>query len=181
MKKSFFTVATIALLAGSVTFTSCIGSFNLSNKLLSWNQSVGDKFVNEVVFLAMWIVPVYEISMLADILVLNTIEFWTGDNPVQAGIVKEVQGENGMYTVETLEDGYSITDEEGQTMSLLYDKETSIWSAAAGNDVVKLVKIEDGNAIVYLPNGEEKNVALTADGVMSFRQILENPAYFAVK
>ena len=181
MKRRFFTVATIVLLAGSVTFTSCIGSFNLSNKLLSWNQSFGNKFVNEVVFLAMWIVPVYEVCMFADILVLNTIEFWTGDNPVQAGIVKEVQGEKGIYTVETLEDGYSITDEKGETMSLLYEKETNIWSATSGDDVVKLVKIEGENAIVYLSNGEERNIALTAEGVMSFRQTIENPAYFAVK
>lgn len=181
MKKRVFTVATIALLAGSVTFTSCIGPFNLSNKLLSWNQSVGNKFVNELVFLAMWIVPVYEICMLADVLVLNTIEFWTGNNPVQAGIVKEVQGENGIYTVETLENGYSITNEEGQEVSLLYDKESNVWSAATENDVVKLVKIEDGNAIVYLPNGQESNVALTADGVISFRQLVENSTYFAAK
>ena len=181
MKKRFFTVATVTLLAGSVAFTSCIGSFNLSNKLLSWNKSLDNKFVNEVVFLAMWIVPVYEICALADMLVLNSIEFWTGDNPMQAGIVKEVQGENGTYMVETLEDGYSITDEKGETMSLLYDKGTNIWSAASGNDVVKLVKIEDGNAIVYLPNGEERNIALTADGVISFRQSIENYAYFAVK
>ena len=180
MKKKFFTVATIALLTGSITFTSCIGPFNLSNKLLSWNQSVGDKFVNEVVFLVMC-VPVYGICALADILVLNSIEFWTGSNPVQARVVKEVQGKDGIYTVETLEDGYSITDEEGQTMSLLYDKGTNVWSAAAGNDVVKLVKIENGNAIVYLPTGEERNVALTAEGVMSFRQVLENSTYFAAK
>ena len=36
------------------------------------------KFVNELVFFAFWILPVYEVSGLADLLVLNSIEFWSG-------------------------------------------------------------------------------------------------------
>ena len=82
MKKKIFTAAMALVLAGSMTFTSCIGSFALSNKVLAWNQQVGSKFVNELVFFAFWIVPVYEITTLADVLVLNSIEFWSGSNPV---------------------------------------------------------------------------------------------------
>lgn len=50
--------------------------FSLTNKLLTWNRQVGSKFVNELVFFALWILPVYEVSGLADLLVLNSIEFW---------------------------------------------------------------------------------------------------------
>jgi len=82
MKKKFLTVAVAATLSLSLVSTSCIGSFSLTNKLLSWNQQVGNKFVNELVFFAFWVLPVYEISALADILVLNSIEFWSGSNMV---------------------------------------------------------------------------------------------------
>lgn len=174
-------MAAIAL-AGTLLFSSCIGSFNLSKKVLAWNQTIDNKFVNEVVFVALWIVPVYEVCMLADILVINSIEFWSGENPVEAGIVKKVQGENGVYTVETLDNGYNIKNEEGQEMELVYDKTTNTWSAVANGESTKVLKFEDEkNAIVYLPNGKEQKVELSNDGVLAFRQSIENAVFVAVK
>ena len=182
MKRRFFTLASAAILSGSVLFTSCIGSFSLSNKLLAWNQTIDNKFVNELVFFAFWIVPVYEVSMLADILVINSIEFWSGENPVAAGIVKEVQGENGIYTVETLENGYHIESEEGQSMNLVYDKETNTWSAVTNSQTTKLITFDgDDKAIVYLPNGMEKSVDLNKEGVSAFTHSVENAMFVAQK
>lgn len=181
MKKRFITVAAIAL-AGTMLFSSCIGSFNLSKKVLAWNQTIDSKFVNELVFVALWIVPVYEVCILADILVINSIEFWSGENPVEAGIVKKVQGENGIYTVETLEDGYKILNEEGQQVNLVYDKDSNTWSAVANGTTTKLVTLgENNDAIVYLPNGEEKKVELNNEGVLDFRQSVEGSMFFAAK
>ena len=48
MKKSYIAVALAVSILGGSTLTSCIGSFQLTNKLLSWNKSVGNKFVNEL-------------------------------------------------------------------------------------------------------------------------------------
>ena len=80
------------MLSGSVLFSSCIGSFGLWNSLKDWNQGVSNKFVNELIFLAFHIVPVYEIAYLADALVLNSIEFWSGSNPTASiGEVKTVK------------------------------------------------------------------------------------------
>ena len=102
MKKKSLTLLVAATLASSVLFSSCIGSFGLSNKLLDWNRNIDSKFVNELVFVAFWIVPVYEISALADILVLNSIEFWSGSNPVaDAGTVKTIETKDGTYAIET--------------------------------------------------------------------------------
>lgn len=182
MKKKFIAVSMITAVVGSLVFSSCIGSFNLSRKILAWNQTIDNKFVNEVVFVAMHIVPVYPVSFLADILVINSIEFWSGDNPVEVGIVKQVQGTDGVYTVETLENGYSIQNEKGEQTNLVYDKKTNTWSAVANGETTKLIKLEDeGKAIVYLPNGEEKAVDLTTEGVLAFRQSVENAIYFAQK
>lgn len=181
MKRRFVSVAAVAL-AGTLMFSSCIGSFSLFNKVLAWNQTIDNKFVNEVVFFAMWIVPVYEISFLADILVINSIEFWSGENPVQAGIVKKGQGENGVYTVETLENGYNIQNEAGQQVDLVYDKDTKTWSAVANGESTKLIKFEDEkNAIVYLPDGKEKSVELSNAGVLALRQSVESTMFYAAK
>ena len=76
MRKIRISVAAILLAGTSLVFTSCIGSFGLTNKVLSWNRNIGSKFVNELVFLAFWILPVYEVTALADVLVINSIEFW---------------------------------------------------------------------------------------------------------
>ena len=95
MKRSK-TLVVCAMLGGSIMFSSCIGSFGLWNNLKDWNQGVSNKFVNELIFVAFHIVPVYEIAYLADALVLNSIEFWSGSNPTASiGEVKEVKGENG--------------------------------------------------------------------------------------
>jgi hypothetical protein len=137
--------------------------------------------VNEVVFIALHIVPVYEVSYLADLFVINSIEFWTGENPVEAGIVKKVQGENGVYTVETLKDGYKIQNEKGQKMNLIYDKKTNTWNMVADGQTTKLLKVVDKeNAVVYV-DGKERNVALNAQGVLAFRQSVENNRFMAQK
>ena len=94
MKKLKIKVA-CALLGGSLLFSSCIGSFALWNNLKDWNQGIGNKFVNEVVFLAFNIIPVYGVAYFADVVVLNSIEFWSGSNPLaDVGTTKTVKGEN---------------------------------------------------------------------------------------
>ncbi len=84
----------ILAIAASMTTSSCIGSFSLTNKLLAWNKQAGNKIVNEIVFFAFWILPVYEVSALADIIVLNSIEFWSGNNPIAKG-TKVIDGKDG--------------------------------------------------------------------------------------
>jgi hypothetical protein len=69
----------VGLLAMS---SSCLGSYALFNTVKKWNGTLGDKWVNSVVHAALWFVPAYEFAFAADLLFLNTIEFWTGKNPV---------------------------------------------------------------------------------------------------
>ena len=66
-------------------------------------------------------------------------------------------------------------------MSLIYDKDTNIWSVAMGDYVTKLLKIEGENAIVFMPNGEEKSVELNEKGILAFRQEMQNIMFFAEK
>lgn len=171
MKKSK-TFLVCAMLSGSVLFSSCIGSFGLWNSLKDWNQGVSNKFVNELIFLAFHIVPVYEIAYLADALVLNSIEFWSGSNPTASiGEVKTVQGENGEYLVKTNENGYTITKKgEDKSVDLVYNKENNTWNAVADGQSFELVKMnEDGTAVLSLQNGTSMTVTPDAQGIATAR------------
>lgn len=183
MKRGNLKIAAI-LLSGSLLFSSCVGSFGLFNRLSSWNQSVGNKFVNELVFLAFNIIPVYGVAYIADALVINSIEFWSGSNPMaNVGDVKKVKGENGDYLVKTLENGYSITKEgETTSMDLTYNKEKSTWNVEANGESAELIKINnDGTADLFLPNGEKMNVTLDAQGMMAARQATMSNLMFAAR
>lgn len=184
MKKKSFTWLLAGTLASSILFSSCIGSFNLTNKLLTWNKGIDSKFVNELVFIAFWIVPVYEISTLADILVINSIEFWSGNNPVaDAGTVKTVDGKDGVYTVETKTDGYHIQKEgEEKAIDLVFNEADQSWNVEADGESTKLLKFNSEDEVVmYLPDGKEMNVELSQAGVLAFQQVANNYSYFAAR
>lgn len=156
----------------------------MTNKLLNWNNTIDSKFVNELVFIAFCIVPVYEISAIADLLVLNSIEFWSGSNPVaDAGTVKTIEGKDGTYTVETKADGYHIQKEgEEKAIDLVFDEADKSWSVEADGEEVKLLQFKDGDEVVmYLPDGGEMNVELSKAGVLAFRQAVESRSFYAAR
>ncbi len=76
MKKKF-----LALSIGVGLLTaSCLGPNKLFNDLHDWNMEVSENdAVNELVFLGFTIFPVYSIAYFIDIVVLNTVDYWSGD------------------------------------------------------------------------------------------------------
>jgi hypothetical protein len=75
--------ALIAAVVALGLFSSCLGPNKLWNKLHDWNTSVTDqRWANEGIFLVLNIIPVYGVSYAVDIIVLNSIEWWTGKNPM---------------------------------------------------------------------------------------------------
>lgn len=163
------------LLGGSVLFSSCIGSFGIWNQLKSWNENIGNKFVNEIVFLAFHVIPVYEVAYLADVLVLNSIEFWSGSNPLSdIGSSKTIQGTNGEYTITTNKNGYTITKagEENTPLDLVYNYENNTWNAVAEGESYELVAMnEDGTLTVKQANGADVTVTADQDGVNSIKML----------
>ena len=184
MKKKSLTLLLATTVASSILFSSCIGSFGLTNKLLTWNRSIDSKFVNELVFIAFWIVPVYEISALADVLVINSIEFWSGSNPVaDVGNVKTIDGKDGVYTVETKVDGYHIQKEgDEKALDLVFNEADQSWNVEADGESTKLLKFNGNDEVVMcLPDGKEMNVELSQSGVLAFQQVANGYSYYAAK
>ena len=78
------TVAGITL-GVCLTGTSCIGPNNAYNSLASWNSELTEsKYVNELAFLGLHIVPAYPLFLVGDYLIFNSWEFWTGENLISA-------------------------------------------------------------------------------------------------
>jgi hypothetical protein len=70
----------------AVNVSGCFGSFALVRKVYGINESISEnKFIRWAVFLGFSIIPVYAISGAVDALVLNSLEFWTGNNPLGGG------------------------------------------------------------------------------------------------
>jgi len=76
-------VVAALLVVSLIAAPGCYGPFTLTKQLHHWNGQVGDKWVNEVVFIVFVIIPVYGVATLADAIVFNSIEFWTGNNPLR--------------------------------------------------------------------------------------------------
>lgn len=172
MKKIKISVAALLLAGGTMLFSSCIGSFSLTKSVMDWNKGVGSKFVNEVVFVAFWILPVYEVTAIADILVLNSVEFWSGKNPMEASI-KTVETENGRYIVECDGKGYTITGEENKEETRLdFDEKTQTWSVNQdGESIPFMTFIDKDHVKMITPDGDFCTVELSEAGVTAYSNI----------
>lgn len=167
-----------------LTLTSCIGSYALFNKVLGWNQqATGNKFLDELIFIGLWIVPVYEVTLLADALVLNSIEFWSGNNPVAVGTVKEVESENGKFLVTTTKDGYSITKEGEETpVELKFNQEAQSWNVVCNGQSYEIMKLcNDGTVDLNMQNGKYINVTPDAQGVSAARDAIMGATFYAAR
>lgn len=163
MSKKNLTFLAAVLLISSISFQSCIGSFSLTNKVLTWNKNVSNKFVNELVFFAFWVLPVYEVTAAADLLVINSIEFWSGNIPMEANN-KVVETENGNYLITASDYGYKVTSPDGRLLCFDFDKDSQTWS----------FKINEGEEIDFLKFTDENHVKiLNHEGVFVDAEISE--------
>jgi hypothetical protein len=72
-----------AILVLGLGSTSCLGPDRAYGSVKNWNAGLSDKdWIDEIVFLGLWIIPVYPIALLGDVLIFNTIGYWGGDNPI---------------------------------------------------------------------------------------------------
>ena len=130
-------IATMAMMS-----VGCYGSFNLTKKVYNWNGSVGNKWVVELVFLACMVVPVYGIAGFIDAVILNTVEFWTGNNPMANKI--------------TSDDGTAVAfNKEKNEMTVTHAGKTFVISREEGKSTVK---DSEGNVLAYAVSDANGNM-----------------------
>ena len=82
----------------------CFGKFQLTKKVYKYNQDMSpDKWIQWFGFLVMSIIPIYGLAVAVDAVFANSIEFWTGENPIMAdtGVRRVAQGANGELAIAT--------------------------------------------------------------------------------
>jgi hypothetical protein len=125
-------VLSAALIAAFVPIATggCFGRFSLTRKVYDFNREIHkDKWIRWFAFLVMVIIPVYEIATLIDALIANSLEFWTGRNPISADSGQErwAFGPNGTVgSTRVLADGrleLSVWEKNGRLHELWLSRE----------------------------------------------------------
>ena len=175
----------VLLLSGCIVFSSCIGSFSLFNSYAKWQRTMTDnKFVNAIVgFVLMPICG--SISILVDSLVLNTIEFCSGKNPMSADIGKtrQVLGSDGsLYAVTTLKNGYEIKSANGEVSHFYYNQKTDTWSYEQNGVKQDIFRYNtDGTLTVMMQDGQQMQVTPDEAGLYNARMAANGGHYFAMR
>ncbi len=143
------------LLVGCIVFSvSCTGPFKLTKRVHKWQTSFENKWVDEVAFLGCVILPVYSLSTLGDAIIFNSIEFWTGDNPMDT---VKLEKEGRTVTMTQQEDG-SIRISDGQRVVRLERSANGVKAKDAnGNLMYRAVEQEGGKVSVYDASGKLVN------------------------
>ncbi|HPS59457.1 MAG TPA: DUF3332 domain-containing protein [Spirochaetota bacterium] len=178
MKKKGIAFA-LSLALGIASIQGCIGTFGLTGKLYNFNKGIGNKWINELVFFVLIVVPVYEIALVVDALIFNSLEFWTGSNPVSMHPgekeVQYVKNEGKIYKIEATQNRFHIVQvdgpEKGETADLVFNPETNTWLAGKGNELKKVVQYvgQSEQVRIFKPSGEFVTVRsdATADEIYS--------------
>src|SRR5690242_16926345 len=134
-------IVTSLVLVGFMTVSAaCYGPFNLTRNVYHWNSNikgsgeVNEKWMKEIVFFGMIVIPVYMFSALLDAFVFNSIQFWSGDNPI-----KLTQGPDGhIQEVQFRDQTIRVTwSDDHRSAALTYRRE--------GQAVSTALIVEDGN------------------------------------
>ncbi len=134
--------------------TGCIGNFGLVGKVRKFNLDVSkDRWGREIVFVVLYVVPVYQFAGFLDLVVFNSIEFWSGKNPIDGSAsvtpvaMKEWTTEDGTkVTMRGLPDDsidVTVTGADGQTRFFNLTRSDAGVTArdAAGNVIVSSTEL----------------------------------------
>ncbi|MFC5047996.1 DUF3332 domain-containing protein [Aquimarina hainanensis] len=156
------------LLSASILFSSCLGSFSAFNQLRDWNDGLTDnKFMDNLIFWALNIVPVYGLFFIGDVIIFNVVEFWSGSNPIAMNEgeteVQYVEKDGNKFKMVATKNRLQVEVVEGKRkgdkLDMVYSPSKKSWSAIKPNgEVIKLSSFEEGFYVVHLPNGEKVKI-----------------------
>jgi hypothetical protein len=168
----------VALCASVSVLSGCFGSFLLVRNLYEFNADVENEYLRSLLFWGLIIIPVYEFAALGDAVVLNVIEFWTGENPLESiGAPEDVQvlrASRDVLRLKRLSPAGTVEEIElvrvGERAGLARRADGEIVSAAeilgdgsialTSSDVVRVIAAEDVRAF-------ERAAKAGAGGLMS--------------
>jgi hypothetical protein len=156
MKKIVAAVVLVAFFT-----TGCTGSFDLTHKLYNWHRSQTDKWSDELCFLLVAITPIYGLAIFADSIIFNSIEFWTGKNPVDNMSSIPAQSRMAQNGKDKLQMSYN--SKTGQVQVALANNHGFIFERTATGVIAKnekgqvlysSVQSENGDVAIYDGSGK---------------------------
>jgi len=157
-------VAAIVMGSFLTVTTACYGPFNLTRNVYHWNSNikggkeVNEKWMKEFVFFGMIIIPVYMFSALLDAFIFNSIQFWSGDNPIKAddaggdGATRVVRLGGLTVTMVESDQGTTVTYERNGTV----ERRATIETNATGYRLID----ETGALLAEAEKGQDGSVTL---------------------
>ncbi len=137
--------------------TGCTGSFALTKKVYNWHRSNPDKWGDEIGFLICTLLPIYGISTFADAIVFNSIEFWTGENPVMETVQVKDGKDEALLAFNPQDQQLRIASSTGQGDStIIFERVDNMVYAKDGDGQVLYITAlrPDGQFMVYDSNLE---------------------------
>ena len=152
MKKSGTLLALVILLS------SCTGSFQLANKVYTFNREIEDKWVEELVLIGLSALQVYSVTLVIDMVVFNAAEFWTGENPLSAskapGSQERVKVDDQEALMTYLPDG-RVKIEINDSGFLFERTDSGVVATSLDGETLYLAETNpDGTVSVYDDSGE---------------------------
>ena len=157
----------LAVALAAVIFSNgCYGPFYLTRKVHQWNgEASQNKWIVEAVFLVCAWLPVYGIATLADAVIFNSVEFWTGENPLKKPIASDpapsrriVRGDTEIV-LNRLDDELRVQQFRGGTAGpLLRLRRQGTGTVALNNDGAVLFSSEtlaNGGVVLYDAEGRQ--------------------------
>jgi hypothetical protein len=159
------TIIALVLACLTLSNTACIGRMAVSGKVMAFNLSATeDKWGREILFLAMHILPVYGFAAMADLIVVNSIEFWTGENPIT----------HEPRLARSGDENHGVTADGGEVISTLRKDgsiDIEIRTADGEAHFLNVVR-EDGAVVGRDANGERiARVDSTTGEIQSFEDV----------
>lgn len=161
MKKTITKI--VALAVASAALSGCVGSNAVTGYLMQFNlKAVDNRYARGG--LNMLLAPVYGLTVAADYLVFNSLEFWTGKNPI-TGTPHIFDSKTDTYIDINHQLDESLTEapispltqnrviERGEMTQL--DENTVQMSITYQNgDEATLIGVRDGEVVTYSIDGE---------------------------
>ena len=157
-----------SLLLASVLFTgliqtSCMGKFALLKKLYSWNEkATGNKFLDNLLFWILNIVPVYGFVVFVDAFILNLIEFWTGANPVAMNegdrIERKMSNRNESFLAIATKNKMEIKfgEADARNFAIAFEPKTKSWMLETKDKSICVAKeLENNQVALFQPDGSK--------------------------
>jgi len=138
----------------SVLLSGCFGSFALTKKVYNWNDSFESKFAKEAIFLGLNIIPVYGIASFVDGILFNSIEFWSGDNPVALKSGENNIRFNGKNVKLVINENHAIIYHKDKVEATLdFNKTDQTWYITRNGKTHRLMSIDGNQLTAYSASG----------------------------